>query len=254
MKWKKIVVISDLHIPGHHKVLFEKLTDFIADFKPDEFVINGDFLDVFSLSKYSKNNFGKLKLIDLSTEYEYGNEALDKLDKALGRGTKKYYLKGNHELRIETYMMEGDHIKVGKELTGLYEGLNLFKRRYTLYEDYMNDVHKVTNNLYITHDIGLSIHYGYNYLRKTDGHSIICGHTHRPQTITVGDRVAIGAGHMADIESQFMNYATRIQKAQWKHGFVVLYVNSQNDKWTYENVIVNNDIFVSSGIQYNVGV
>ena len=53
MTHKRILVISDLHIPYHHKDSFEFLREIKKEYKPD-FVVNiGDLLDFHAISMHS---------------------------------------------------------------------------------------------------------------------------------------------------------------------------------------------------------
>jgi len=55
MSYKKILVISDLHIPYHHKDSLKFLTEINKEYKPD-FVINiGDCLDFHAISMHDHN-------------------------------------------------------------------------------------------------------------------------------------------------------------------------------------------------------
>ena len=53
--YKRILVISDLHIPYHHKDSFDFLKEIKKQYKPD-FIINiGDLLDFHAISMHSHN-------------------------------------------------------------------------------------------------------------------------------------------------------------------------------------------------------
>ena len=53
MTHKKILVISDLHIPYHHKDAFDFLKEIKKEYNPD-FVVNiGDLLDFHAISMHS---------------------------------------------------------------------------------------------------------------------------------------------------------------------------------------------------------
>mgnify|MGYP003654450391 FL=1 len=52
---KRILVISDLHVPYHHKDAFAFLKEIKKEYKPD-FVVNiGDLLDFHSISMHEHN-------------------------------------------------------------------------------------------------------------------------------------------------------------------------------------------------------
>jgi len=53
--YKRILVISDLHIPYHHKDSFEFLKEIKKQYKPDFIVNIGDLLDFHAISMHSHN-------------------------------------------------------------------------------------------------------------------------------------------------------------------------------------------------------
>lgn len=46
--YEMAVVANDFHLPHQDKKALELLDIFLADQKPEVFIINGDFLDIFS--------------------------------------------------------------------------------------------------------------------------------------------------------------------------------------------------------------
>ena len=52
---KKILVISDLHIPYHHKDSFNFLKEIKKQFKPDTIINIGDSLDFHAISMHDSN-------------------------------------------------------------------------------------------------------------------------------------------------------------------------------------------------------
>lgn len=65
-------------------------------------VIKGDFADFYSVSRYSKDPRIAAHLI---SEVDAVNARLDELDRLFPRA-KKIYIEGNHENRLEKYIME----------------------------------------------------------------------------------------------------------------------------------------------------
>ena len=53
MNHKKILIISDLHIPYHHKDSFDFLREIKKEFKPDTVINIGDSLDFHAISMHS---------------------------------------------------------------------------------------------------------------------------------------------------------------------------------------------------------
>lgn len=92
-KLHKIVTISDLHIPW---VNDNVVADMVSEHNDAEIlVINGDFLDQFSVSKWPKS-----KNVLLRHEYEIGIEYIKQFSKIF----KKVVLtRGNHDNRLHSY-------------------------------------------------------------------------------------------------------------------------------------------------------
>jgi len=89
----KVASISDLHIPFQHDAVVENLIANHSD--ADILVINGDFLELYSVSSWPKN-----KSVMLRKEYEQGLAMLKRL---AGIFPKIYLTKGNHEDRLQRY-------------------------------------------------------------------------------------------------------------------------------------------------------
>jgi predicted phosphodiesterase len=89
----KILAISDLHIPLHNG---EVLTHALMNHgDADILVINGDFLDLYSVSQWTKN-----RSIPLIEEYKTGMKILRELASIF---PKIYLTEGNHEDRLQRY-------------------------------------------------------------------------------------------------------------------------------------------------------
>ncbi|MCD6362103.1 MAG: metallophosphoesterase, partial [Armatimonadetes bacterium] len=94
---RKILVISDLHIPY---TLWDRLYSTLRDlqYAYDTLVINGDFLDVGSVS-----SFGLERDVPLLDEYL---QAIDFLDNIKSWFSNIYLIRGNHEKRTKTAMIK----------------------------------------------------------------------------------------------------------------------------------------------------
>lgn len=103
---KRVMVTSDYHIPYHDEKTIRVMMEYARKYKPDVFVINGDFVDFYSLSKFDKNP----KHYDLDEELTLGKQYLHDLRKAVGKKTKMYYLEGNHEVRLQKYLWKNEEL------------------------------------------------------------------------------------------------------------------------------------------------
>lgn len=114
----KTLFIPDCHIPFEDKKAYDLMTTIGLVYDPHYIVILGDFADY-----YSVNSHGKHPLLNhpLIKEIDAVNKRLDELDEFFP-DTKKIYIEGNHEFRLERYLYSK-----APELFGLTEPKHLFK-------------------------------------------------------------------------------------------------------------------------------
>ncbi len=53
--FKRILWCNDVHVPFHHQVGWRLFLQVVAYAAPEVFVINGDFLDAYALSRFAKD-------------------------------------------------------------------------------------------------------------------------------------------------------------------------------------------------------
>jgi predicted phosphodiesterase len=90
---RKILSLSDWHIPFERRELIEQAVFDHSD--ADILVINGDLLDLYAASTFSKH-----KTIPLLEEYNIGMAYLDDLRQKF---PEVHLVRGNHEYRLERY-------------------------------------------------------------------------------------------------------------------------------------------------------
>jgi predicted phosphodiesterase len=98
IKAKRLAVLSDIHVPYHSIEALTAAFDKISEEKPDAILLNGDTIDMYSLSRFQKDPRKR----SVAHELEAVNEFLDLLQKF---GAKIYYKLGNHDERYEHYLM-----------------------------------------------------------------------------------------------------------------------------------------------------
>ena len=106
-KSRKILVMSDLHIPFHTADMVEQAIEENKD--ADMLVINGDFLDMYAVSSFIKD-----KPSDLYEDY---NTALEYVEKWKKIFKTIILIKGNHEERWDTYLNK----RVGADVSFLVD-------------------------------------------------------------------------------------------------------------------------------------
>jgi predicted phosphodiesterase len=96
-----ILFISDLHIPYHDIQAITLAIQYGKEHNINCIFINGDLLDFFMMSRFMKT----AKRRSTKGELEIANEFLDILNKEFPT-VPIYFLKGNHDNRLEHYLAE----------------------------------------------------------------------------------------------------------------------------------------------------
>ena len=100
LKDGKVFVASDLHFPYQDNKAIECFLKEVESKKPDMVVLNGDLLDFYRLSRFTKDPSGK----DPAEEIEMCREFLHRLRSITD--VPIYYTIGNHETRLEKYILD----------------------------------------------------------------------------------------------------------------------------------------------------
>lgn len=169
----KMLVIPDVHAPYHHIHAYRCLLDVARRWRPDVAVCLGDFADFAAVSSHPKDPRRLMPFVD---EVGAVNDALDELDLALKQGgcRTKDFLQGNHETRLDRYMM-----KQAPDVREFVDWADLLKldRRNWRVTPYMKAIGY--GHLQLSHEFG---RFGANAARSVMvdlGHSGAFGHTHR---------------------------------------------------------------------------
>ncbi len=98
--FERSVFLPDLHVPHHDEKAFDCALGFVKKFKPEFVFIIGDWVDFYQLSKFDKN---PARIPELQMDIDKTIECLRRL-RACAPKAKIYYLKGNHENRLNRYL------------------------------------------------------------------------------------------------------------------------------------------------------
>ena len=96
---KKVLVLSDIHFPYHDKHSLMLALRFGRQMDVDAIILNGDILDFYQLSKFTKNPKNK----SVRAELDIFRFFLDQLKQRFPEATI-YFKCGNHELRLEHWI------------------------------------------------------------------------------------------------------------------------------------------------------
>lgn len=98
-KCNNVLVLSDIHIPYHDTEALTIALKYGKEKKINCILINGDLLDFFMISRFTKIKYGR----SVPGELELANEFLDVLNKEFN-DVPIYLILGNHDIRLQTYL------------------------------------------------------------------------------------------------------------------------------------------------------
>lgn len=234
---KKVFFFPDSHIPNEHENYAVALRACRA-FAPDTIVLLGDWMDAESLSSHAPTKPG---LTDFNAEVEYARARLDELDAVPGV-SKKVYIMGNHEWRLERYLAErAPALFKSVSLPAL---LGLHERGWV--SSAYHETYKL-GKLNVTHDTGSA---GLNAHRSAASDhmgSTVIGHTHRMAyevrgKLSGAPYVAAMFGWLGDPKK--VDYLHQAKAAHWTHGFGIGYVQDNGVVHIVPVPIINGECVV----------
>ncbi len=230
MKKERWVICGDQHCPWHDETVHAAFQRFLKKFKPDGFIINGDFLDVYSLSRHLNGaqdlEMADKQMINIEKEITPANDVLDDYDFYLPKDCKKVFLYGNHEDRVRRWAANGNNAVLGGFLSPK-RLLSLERRGYQVIEDYPSGYVEI-GSLQIAHGSKSSMNASKGILDEYR-HSVANNHTHTSQITYVGGigtkQIGICIGCMCDMNSQGMKYAKNT--GRWVHSWLIVTVEGK---------------------------
>ncbi len=216
-----ILFVPDCHIPNHDEKAWGLMLRVAMSLKPKHIVILGDFADGETLSAHPATKPGEK---DFSVELEAVKQCLNQLD-SLG-AENKIYIEGNHEFRLDRYLME--------RAPGLFYCID-WRALLELVIRGWNWVpyRKSTRigKLNLTHDTGTAGMNAHRSSAAAFGGSVVIGHTHRMSYEVKGrfdgtPYVAAMLGWLGDSEKA-ASYMHEAKASDWVKGFGIGYLEPQ---------------------------
>lgn len=216
---KRILFIPDCHIPYNDKLMWKLLMKVAGEFQPEILVILGDFADFYAVSDHDKN---PNRVRQLEFEAVAVNKHLDELDR-LRSVKSKIFVKGNHEWRLERYLM-----RRAPELFNLVSVDELFHLRHRGWNvvNYMDDAK--LGKLYVTHDTGRTGKYAHIASQADYETNCVIGHTHHMGFVIANNaqgkpHVGASFGWLGDFEKIDYMHRAKARRA-WAHGMGIGYL------------------------------
>jgi predicted phosphodiesterase len=95
----RYLILSDIHIPYHDVEALETALSYGDQYDPDVIILNGDLLDFYQCSRFSKDP----RKVAIYRELEIANDFLDHLAERYPDATFAFKY-GNHEQRLDDYI------------------------------------------------------------------------------------------------------------------------------------------------------
>jgi len=238
---KKVIILPDAHIDTKVSKEYKLAKKFVKDFKADEIILLGDFMDVSALSGWDLDKRRNMEGRRFKKEVDVTNKELDYLQ----AHTKKItYLEGNHENRIERYLdkhpeMEG---MIDLELV-----LGLKYKNITYHT--INTLYKL-GHLRFTHGLYTNEFHTKKTLQAI-GDNIVYGHIHRPQAYMLNMQLqkpimAYSLGALCNKAPDYM----KGRPANWMSGFGVVYYDDRTGNFNLYIINIINNKFIWGGKVY----
>lgn len=248
---KRIVVAGDFHIPYHDPDAVWAFLLYIKKVQPDVIIIDGDFLDCYSISRFTRNPHA----FNMEQEFEVGIGILEKI-REFCPNAEIFYLEGNHEFRIKKFLgsmvpqMADFCRSVPEELN--FEGLDI---KYVIIPAWMNypedeDACVMYGPLrlegfYFIHGDEAKTGFKVVNIARTVFmavmDNVICGHFHRLSEFkvrTIGNITKESYTHgclcMLNAEYHILN--------QWEHGFLEIVVFEDGNHAVLNHRIVSGTV------------
>lgn len=245
-EWSTTVVFGDVHIPFHDPSSVDLVYRFIEDIQPDRVVINGDLLDCYKVSHFSK---APTRGEELHTEIALGRAYLETL-REIAPGAEIVLICGNHEHRLHRYICDNAAALYGLEGLSIPDQLHLDQLDITWVDcpaDRFVDTYIRIGGLLIGHFDTYRTNSGYTarYLLDKYGLSLVQGHVHSfgssNKTLADGAVMAWESGCLCDLAPHYC------VPTKWMHGFVVIHHDPAGERFHVQPVLIMDDGFFYGG-------
>lgn len=235
------VVMNDIQIPFHDDRALSNVLRFVADLRPYGVILNGDVVDCYAISDFSKD---PLKRADLDLEIRGAGQLMEQLAKFT---TKRIWIGGNHEDRLRRYMWKNAPalaVVPGQDFPTIFR-LSDHGFSWLEYGDIYN-----LGKLLVTHGSIVSKHSAFTAKAHMEkyGSSVLVGHTHRLGTFYRRDirgvHVAIENGCLCRLTPEY------VQHPNWQQGFSVVHVDPKTRFFNVQQIpILPGGAFYYGGIK-----
>ena len=219
----KYLILSDIHLPFHDEEALTAALNYGANNVPDCIILNGDILDCYDVSRFSK----EIRRPKISEELEMGRNFFKYL-RELFPTQPIYYKIGNHEERMRAYILRNARELADLNDISLESLLHLQTYNIIPVNREMIKLGKLT--VLHGHELGESVFSPVNPARgfflKAKASTIV-GHyhqvSHHSENNLHGEQVGVWSmGSLCNLSPEYRPYAY----TKWSNGFAYVTVNN----------------------------
>lgn len=172
---RKVVLLPDIHYPHYEQRVMDAVDEFIIDYEPDELVYMGDQISLDCISFWNKRKPLLKEGQRLLKDFEgFNKQILINHENITGPETKRVFMIGNHEQRIEWYNQEHPELE---GFVDLERHLQLEARGYEIIP--YNEIYQL-GKLSVIHGYYWNKYHAVKTLEAFEG-NVVYAHVHNPQ-------------------------------------------------------------------------
>ncbi|MGD2072859.1 MAG: hypothetical protein PVG65_05165, partial [Candidatus Thorarchaeota archaeon] len=215
----KTVLLPDIHYPHYDEKVLDSVGQFIVEYQPDELVYMGDQISLDCISGWNRRKPLLKERKRLVRDYEdFNKDILLVHENITPKDTKRVFMIGNHEQRINWYTEEHP------ELDGIIDidrNLKLTERGYKIIP--FNEIYRI-GKLSVIHGYYWNKYHAARTLDAFEG-NVVYSHVHNPQTYAKVSPVDRKGYHIATCLPCLCNIKPDYKKNapnHWINGFGVV--------------------------------
>lgn len=228
--FKRILLLSDIHVPYHNIESLTQTINFAKKEKPDLIFINGDLLDCYQLSRFGKDPRKRNFAYELDTMKELIN-VFQKQFKA-----KIVFKLGNHEERYEHFLYQKagellgvEEIEIENIIKARANGIDIIKDKRIVHANKLNIIHghEFSSGFFSP----VNIARGLSLRAKA---SAIQGHNHQTSehtSIDINGKVMTtwSTGCLCELHPEYSPINN------WNHGFAIIDLDNNGQDFEVRN-------------------
>lgn len=221
--FKRALIINDVHLPYHDVEAITTTFNFARKEKPDVVILNGDIIDCFLLSRFSKDPKGRKFSYELNQLQTFVN-VVEKTFKA-----KIVYKLGNHEVRYQHFLWEKakeiadvEEFDIKNVIGARAKGVEIIEDKTIIKLSGLDLLHghEFVTGFFNPVNVARGL-----YLRAKV--SAMQGHSHKTSEHTETDlhgniKTTWSVGCLCGLKADYAPYNS------WNHGFAIIDMDGQN--------------------------